>query len=189
MRIFEAFDFVVSAFEDVLARIAAAIMFFIMVIVVIDVTGRYFFNSPLDWSYELTTLYLMSAVFFFSLSPTMRHEHHVRVDILFNYVSVRTRSTMKVIGYVLSIVLFALIFSQGLKRAWSDWASDGIIDGAFAWPTWVSSAIVPLGVGLLTLRLVQRLIQASVAVVAPNSTLGRLEHELQELAAETTEQH
>jgi TRAP-type C4-dicarboxylate transport system permease small subunit len=89
---------------------------------------------------------------------------------------------MEFIGYGLSIVLFALIFSQGLKRTWSDWVSDGVIDGAYPWPTWVSSALVPIGVGLLMFRLMQRLMHAGFAAFAPNSKIAKIEIEHRSLS-------
>ena len=173
-RILEAFDKVVGAVEGLWTRATAFLMFAIMVIVVVDVCLRYFLNSPLDGSYELITLYLMAALFFLSLSQTLHYDHHVRVDILFRLVSARVRSFMEFIGYCLSIILFALIFIQGLKRTWSDWTTNGIIDGAYLWPTWITSALVPIGVGLLMFRLVQRLTHSGIAAAFPNFQIPKI---------------
>lgn len=148
------FDRIVNLLETIWSRVGAAIMFAIMLIMVGDVCFRYLLNSPLDWSYELISLYLMPAVFFLALSDTMKHDTHVRVDILFNYVSSRARAIMEVVGHAISILLFTLMFYCSVLRTWTDFVTKGVIDGAVVWPTWITSALVPLGTGLLVLRIV-----------------------------------
>lgn len=172
VRFVRVFDRIVRIFEMVGATAAALIMFLIMMIILVDVGLRYLFNSPLDGAYELITIYLVAALFFLSLSHTMQRDDHVRVDILYKLASARSRAIMELIGYGLSIILFALIFDRGVRRAWEDWTSHGIIDGAYAWPTWVASVVVPIGVGVLLLRLLACFIASGVGIFAPDSRPG-----------------
>ena len=172
-RIVRAFDKAVHALEMLGATAAALIMFLIMMIVIVDVGLRYLLNSPLDGAYELITLYLVAALFFLSLSHTLERDHHVRVDILFNLVSPRSRAAMEFVGYGLSLALFALIFDRGVRRTWEDWTSNGIIDGAYAWPTWVASAVVPIGVGMLLLRLLACFVESGLGAFAPGSRVAK----------------
>ena len=66
----------VSRAGDVaLGLIAAAILFAMMAVTAIDVAGRYLFNSPLQGSYELTQLLMLSLVFAARPSVTRRTEH------------------------------------------------------------------------------------------------------------------
>lgn len=171
-RIIRAFDGAVRALEMLGAMAAALIMFLIMMIVIVDVCLRYLFNSPLDGAYELITLYLVAALFFLSLSHTLQRDHHVRVDVLFKLVSPRSRAAMEFVGYGLSLALFALVFDRGVRRTWEDWTSSGIIDGAYAWPTWIASAVVPIGVGMLLLRLLACFIESGLGAIAPDSRLA-----------------
>jgi TRAP-type C4-dicarboxylate transport system permease small subunit len=172
MNFLESAERAITLLETVWSRFAAVILFLIMLIVLTDVGMRYFLNSPLDWAFELITLYLMAALFFLSLSHTLHHNHHVRVDLLFLYVSARARAGMECIGYGLSLVLFALIFQQGVKRALHEWSIEGVIDGAFPWPTWISSAMVPLGVSVILLRLAVYFVRTGMRCIAPDSPLA-----------------
>lgn len=65
-----------SRFADLfLGSVAAAILFAMMLVTAVDVIGRYFFNSPLQGSYELTQLLMLSLVFAALPSVTRRTEH------------------------------------------------------------------------------------------------------------------
>ncbi|MFP5454571.1 MAG: TRAP transporter small permease subunit [Alphaproteobacteria bacterium] len=70
----------------------------------------------------------MVAVFFLSLSATQRDDHHVRVDIIFRYVSPRVRQAMELVGWLLSIFVLALIVYQGSRKFWGSWTIDNSKD-------------------------------------------------------------
>ncbi len=56
-------------------------LFFLMAMTCVDVTGRYFFNAPLDGATELTQLAM--GVIVFAVLPTVSfREEHVSVDLL-----------------------------------------------------------------------------------------------------------
>jgi TRAP-type C4-dicarboxylate transport system permease small subunit len=66
----------VSRLADlVLGSMAALILFAMMSVTAVDVVGRYFLNSPLQGSYELTQLLMLSLVFAALPSVTRRTEH------------------------------------------------------------------------------------------------------------------
>jgi len=142
-----------SRLESVFSVAAAIILFAIMAIVASDVVKRYAFNEPYSWSYDLVSLYLELALFYFALSRTFATHAHVGVDILHYYATARTRRILEIVTCVVSIPLFAFIAYAGAIRAWSSFAGGDVLAGLIAWPTWISIALVPLGAGLLTLRL------------------------------------
>ncbi len=59
---------------------------------------------------------------------------------------------------LLSAVLFAWMTWAGATRTWQHYIDNDILAGAFAWPTWASVGFVPLGAGMITLRLVLSMI-------------------------------
>lgn len=128
-------------------------LYAIMVIVGVDVALRYLFNKALGWSYDLISMYLMAAVFLLALSSTLRDDHHVRVDILFRGVPPRVRLVMELAGYILTAAVMAGIFCMGTLKFWTSFRAGDVVMTSIAWPTWISAALVPLGVGLLLVRL------------------------------------
>jgi len=64
-----------------LEGVAGATLFAMMLLTTADVTGRFFFNSPILGSVELTQL-MLAAVVFLSLPVACWREEHVSVDLL-----------------------------------------------------------------------------------------------------------
>lgn len=159
-----------SALETVWGTAASACLFAIMLIVFIDVGLRYFLNSPLGWSYDLVSLYLMVALFFLALSVTQRDNHHVRVDILLRRVTPKARHAMELVSSALTAVVMIAIFYQGSLKFWSNWQSQDVVAGAVPWPTWLIAVFVPVGVGLLVLRLLFSVASLAVAIAARRHT-------------------
>lgn len=64
-----------------LEGVAGATLFAMMLLTTADVTGRYFFNSPILGTVELTQL-MLAALVFLSLPVVCWREEHVSVDLL-----------------------------------------------------------------------------------------------------------
>ncbi|QTL03766.1 TRAP transporter small permease subunit [Aquabacter sp. L1I39] len=151
-----------ARFEKVLLLIAAAFLFTMMVIVFADVGLRYLFNSPLGFSYDLISLYLMVGVFFFSLSNTLRHDEHVRVDILYLQAPPSVRRMFDRISYALSAILFAVVLWMGLLRAIASTAQLEVMATLIPWPIWLAYWIVPIGTAPILMLCVLRVIHPEI---------------------------
>jgi TRAP-type transport system small permease protein len=64
-----------------LEGVAGATLFFMMLLTTADVTGRYFFNTPILGTVELTQL-MLAALVFLSLPVVCWRQEHVSVDLL-----------------------------------------------------------------------------------------------------------
>ena len=102
--------------EAVFDAVTSLAMFVVMVLVSTDVAMRYLFNHPLSWSYDVISMYLMATVFLLALSSTLRHNHHVRVDILFQLASPRARMAMELVGYTLMAIVMSGIFEHDEQK-------------------------------------------------------------------------
>lgn len=150
--------------EAVFDAVTSLAMFVVMVLVSTDVAMRYLFNHPLSWSYDVISMYLMATVFLLALSSTLRHNHHVRVDILFQLASPRARMAMELVGYTLMAIVMSGIFYKGAVKTWTSYQAGDVVMTSVAWPTWLSAVLIPLGVGLLMLRLLFGICSFAVAL-------------------------
>ncbi|MGH6923764.1 MAG: TRAP transporter small permease, partial [Propylenella sp.] len=57
-----------------------AILFVSMIMTTVDVVGRYLFNSPLGFAYEVTAL-LMATVVFVALPSVTLHREHISIGL------------------------------------------------------------------------------------------------------------
>ncbi|MCW5653892.1 TRAP transporter small permease [Hydrogenophaga sp.] len=92
--------------ETFLARMAALLLFLMMLIVVIDVVGRGLFNAPLSIGTELTELVMMAMVFM--VLPLLAYRQR---DITVDIVNVVSRPWLRKLQVLLSGLCGALVFA------------------------------------------------------------------------------
>jgi TRAP-type C4-dicarboxylate transport system permease small subunit len=156
-------DRVLRALERAWMFVACVCLFAVMIIITVDVAARYFFRSPLAWSFDLISLYLMPAIFFLALSDTLHKNHHVNVDIIFPHISVRTAHVLGLVSSALATLVFAGITYVAAVHTWEEFSAGNVASGVIQWPSWVGSALVFLGTVLLLLRLVFRMVAFGIA--------------------------
>lgn len=136
--------------------LAGFAMFVIMLVAMTDVTARYVFNSPLPWSFDLIMWFMMPTVFFLALGSTGLRRDHVDIDVVYRFMPAWLQRLCAVVGATLSAALYFYVAYLGWERAGTAWRTGEIMNSALEWPTWIYLALVPLGVGLLVLVLVQQ---------------------------------
>jgi TRAP-type C4-dicarboxylate transport system permease small subunit len=149
---------ILRAIERALTIIAVLFLFGIMVLVVADVFMRYAVNRPFSFTYDLIGLYLLAGVFFLTISDALREHAHVGVDILLHRFSPAGRRLSEIVTALVGLFVFVLICKVGFERALDNYQESDVLAGAIPWPTWISAALVPLGCGVLVLRLALQLV-------------------------------
>jgi len=138
--------------ERVLLALAATFLFTIMVLVVTDVFLRYVVGRPFTFTYDLVGLYLVTGVFFLTLSHAQASHVHVAVDILVTRFGGRMKLVSDLVTCLVGGVVFALITYAGFTRALDNFRSGDVLAGLIPWPTWLSTGLVPLGCAVIVLR-------------------------------------
>jgi TRAP-type mannitol/chloroaromatic compound transport system permease small subunit len=86
-----------------------------------DVIMRYLFQAPTKWAYE-TTWMLYGALFILGGAYGLKHKLHVRVDILYNRWSARTRAIFDLWVYILIFFpVFYILVTHSLIYAYYSW--------------------------------------------------------------------
>lgn len=161
----EALTSTLRRVEYVVTAVAALCMFAIMLIVGADVVMRYVFRSPLSWTYDFISLYLMAALFFLVVSDAYASHSHVNVDILYKNMPATARRLCDVITLGVGSALFTAMCYAGALRFWSAFEASDVLAGAIPWPMWPSYVLVPVGAGLMAFRLVLHLVNAIASLV------------------------
>lgn len=144
---------VVNAIDTALLAVGCLMLFSLMMVVVTDVSLRYLFNKPLAWSYEIISSYLMPGLFFMAASHTLRSNAHVCVDILHNYVGRKTRRVFEALSSTLATPVFGLAAWVSAQNTLKDLEAGSVSSSGMELPTWTISLLLPIGFGLLALRL------------------------------------
>lgn len=102
--------------ERLLLKISMAFVLFMMAIVVGNVFGRALFRTPLPGTFELTRLSL-AIVVFTSLGYGQIRKVYISITFFFSRLPSFLQKIILVFNYLLSLVLFSLIFWQLLNYA------------------------------------------------------------------------
>lgn len=87
-------------------------------VTVYDVTARYVFNAPTEWAYD-TEYILYGALFIMAGAYTLARNAHVRGDVVYRLLSVRTQAYMDLVLYILFFfpgVIALLIWGYDFAR-------------------------------------------------------------------------
>jgi TRAP-type C4-dicarboxylate transport system permease small subunit len=114
----------------------------------------------------------MPALFYLALAPTLTAGAHIGIDILHYRMPPAVRRMCQIIIGLLSAALFVYIAILGAARAWGEYASDASVVSEFGWKTWISVAFIPLGSGLVAIRLVLNALAHAIALLGGPDTIG-----------------
>jgi TRAP-type C4-dicarboxylate transport system permease small subunit len=93
----------------IMVYIASAALFGMMMLTVVDVTGRYFFNSPIRGVYELVGFTLVCTGGW-GMGYSQIKKGHIRVDFLLKRFSERAQAVLNILANLVGLVAFSLLF-------------------------------------------------------------------------------
>lgn len=97
-----------SRIENIFIVFSSVLLFVMVFIITLSVIGRFFFNSPFAWSVEFSE-YIMLYVTMFSVSWILRQSAHVKLEILIDKVTEKTRKLLNLVTNVLGLVACAIL--------------------------------------------------------------------------------
>jgi len=143
-------------------RIGGALKWLVLAAVLVssgNATTRYLFDIASNAWLELQW-YLFSAVFLLCAGYTLRHNEHIRIDVINSQLSARTQMWIDIVG----IVFF--LFPMATIIMWLSWPvfvnayqTDEISVNAGGLIRWPARLLVPVGFFLLLLQALSELIK------------------------------
>jgi len=146
---------VMSLLEKLLIGIASITLLVLMGLTTADALGRYLLNSPIPGTGEIIEDYFMIALIFLPLSYSFMQEGHVHVTMIERFFPDRVKFLIGKLNLLLSFILFALIVVAGWRGFAEAWRIDEISTSSVGYPMWPCYLMVPVGCGLLCLRIAQ----------------------------------
>ncbi len=105
----------ISIFSDItnklISKFVVLLIFLLSLLLGVAVFYRYALNDSIYWSNEVARYILVYIVF---LGSTMAHKHktHIRIDIIFSYISVKSRKYLEIV-IALSFLFFWILIIVG----------------------------------------------------------------------------
>lgn len=133
-------------------------------VVIFEVLSRYLFNKPTIWAFD-TAMMLTSTLFLLGAAYVLKHNAHIKVDVLYNLMPAKVRCVIDIIFYLVFFFPFTLcmVWYGGKAARWA-WVTHEISntsqwgESIFWW-----KAMIPLAFLLLTLQGVAEFIRVLVA--------------------------
>lgn len=145
MRAMDALNEVVGRLVSVVAVVFAAIIIF-------DVVMRYAFNAPTRWAFDVTKQ-LFGFYFVMLGGYALRHQAHVRVDLVTGALSRPARRWVEVAGYPLFFFPFAWVFlTHSFDFALTSWQQGETTYGAVQLPVYPLKIAMCAAAALLLLQ-------------------------------------
>ena len=124
-----------------------------------NATARYAFNASSNAWLEVQW-YLFAAVFLLCAGYALKHNQHVRIDVVASRFSRRTQAWIEIFGTVLFLLPMALLI---LALSWpvfvASWKIGEVSTNANGLVIWPARLLVPAGFALLALQGVAELIK------------------------------
>jgi TRAP-type mannitol/chloroaromatic compound transport system permease small subunit len=150
------------AIDELNERVGRLVYWLVLVMVLVsaaNATSRYALSIASNAWLELQW-YLFSAVFLLCAGYTLRHNEHIRIDVVSSRFSRRTQIWVDVFGlifFLLPISVYMMWSSWPIfMNAWNSGEISASAGGLIRWP---ARLLVPAGFFLLTLQGVSELIK------------------------------
>ena len=141
-------------FEKLFMAMAIVSIFIMMLSISADALSRYLFGRPITGQYEFTQFYLLVILIFMALPRTYVSGGHIRLKLLDRYLRKIPFNLSERCNVALGAIVFgAIAYVSGLEAIEKFIHQDRLF-GAVQFPMYWSYVWVPLGSGLMALRLI-----------------------------------
>ena len=136
-------------------HLCSLLMLLMVLNVFYDVIMRYFFNDVSIGMQELEW-HLFGAMFMFGIGYTFKEDGHVRVDVFYDKMSIRSQAFVNIFGaivFALPITLLILYFSIDYTYQAFEMGEGSADPGGLPY-RWIIRSVIPISSVFLTLSIV-----------------------------------
>lgn len=142
----------IDTINDWFGRLIAPVIAIITLIVIYDISLRYFMGRPSDWAFDVTKM-LFGAYFMLLTAYGMRHCVHAEVDIVKRLLRGRARTVNELVGYLIFFVPFIWMFlTYGWEFAARSWSRGETTYGMVSIPIYPLKAVIVIAGVLILLQ-------------------------------------
>jgi C4-dicarboxylate transporter DctQ subunit len=146
-----ATDRMVHRVEKLAALLSGLGIFALMLLGVIHVLGRKFFDMPVYGYIDIVEI-MMAFLVFLALAYTERLGGHIRMELFVSFLKGRWLALFELVGVVLGLILSGVLLVYSWDHAMrAYYLGDSSIDAQI--PLWPSKLVVPISLAMLFVRL------------------------------------
>ena len=154
-----------DGFSEWSGRIFVWLVIPLAILVVFEVISRRFFGAPHIWSTEVID-FIYGPHFMLAAAYTLLYKAHVRIDVIYEKFSPRTRGILDIITYMVFFFPFCIIvLYQGVIFASTSWAIGETSDSAALRIVPLVKTVIPVSIGLLLIQGIATYIRAIMQAI------------------------
>jgi TRAP-type mannitol/chloroaromatic compound transport system permease small subunit len=153
----------IDAFVDLVGRATAWLCLGLALVMGSNVLLRYGFSigsiamQELEW-------HILVPICVFGMSYALLHGEHVRVDVLFQYFTPRTKILVEIISAILGMIFCALVIRLSVPYVWQSWSiNEGTANPGGIDHRYIVKGLIPLGFALYFLQSLSEAIKRTAA--------------------------
>lgn len=150
------------------------IVLVLMVLGFYDVCMRYFFDAPSQWIYIILKLGVVVIVSLCS-GYSFQHDCWVRIDILYDRYSKRTKAFIDLFCLPFMALFLAILLWTSVERAMLSVSMGQMTPTALRIPLYPVKVIIPIGVFLLLLAVVNHVLKNILIMIDDDNDLKLFE--------------
>lgn len=137
----------------------ALLVFYTMLVVTmaVEVIRREVFSYSSIWGEEIVR-YSFIYLAWIGAASAVRERGHIRIDVIFNYVSPRVKTLLYIFGDIILMFVAVVAVYWSWETVAVSWKFGSVTDGLRISKVWFLLA-VPIGFALVIFRLIQSLIR------------------------------
>jgi TRAP-type mannitol/chloroaromatic compound transport system permease small subunit len=158
----------IDSLNELIGRTVSVVAVVFALIIIFDVVMRYVFNDPTRWAFDVTKQ-LYGFYFVMLGGYALRHQAHVRVDLVTERLSLPVRRWVEVAGYLIFFFPFAWVF---MTRSWdfglTSWNQGETTYGSVQLPVYPVKLAMAFAAGLLFLQGVSEVLKLVLGREVPH---------------------
>ena len=139
-------------------RIAISILSIMVLLITIDVMGRYFFSRPTNIADELSGYFLV-VIIFLSLAQTQKKGKHVIASVLTSRLSSNQRKWLEVSTSIVSLVFIVWFVWNTAIGAHRSYILETTTITNLHTPYWIPQLLLPIGLSMFAMQLTVHIVQ------------------------------
>ena len=150
----------IERFSDLVGLIGAWVMAPLVITMVYEVIARHFFLAPTFWAYEVGYM-LAGTTYMFGMAYCLRVGGHIRVDFIYEGLSLKRKALVNTVGYVVLMLPGAIWVTWGLYEYAVEAYVTNEVSGESAWNPiiWPFRVVWLIGFIALSLQAVAEVIK------------------------------
>jgi TRAP-type C4-dicarboxylate transport system permease small subunit len=168
----QATDSVMERLSKAGKNVSSGFLLLMVLLINFEVLGRYFFGFSTLIADEYSAYFFVGCTFL-GFSYSFRQGHFLRVSILVNRFSLKTKSILQVMAAVLGFGLSAVVTYEVTMLTMVSIRFNSVSIQPSATPLWLPQALMPLGMAVLSLLFLNEAIQTLYGLISAEGCVER----------------